>query len=184
MRNLIEYFDPYNEKGVVQRKKDFQLGSVMKGCKKTNWCKRIYLECPHCHKRRWVTMSSMKGQYKRFQAASFKRPCASCSTPNKPKPIGFRQKWGGYIVIKLNPSSPYFSMSNGGWITEHRLVMAEHLGRCLKSWEIVHHRNGNGQDNRIENLEIMERLPHRQFHLLLGRVTYLEKKLREANISF
>lgn len=48
---------------------------------------------------------------------------------------------------------------------QHRIIMENHLGRRLKSNEVVHHINGNTKDNRIENLEVMTRSEHAKLHL-------------------
>lgn len=41
-----------------------------------------------------------------------------------------------------------------GYISEHRLVMSEYLGRPLAKKEVVHHRDGNGLNNDISNLQL------------------------------
>ena len=59
----------------------------------------------------------------------------------------------GYRLVWA-PGDPSSSRSNGNWAPEHRLVMAETIGRPLRKNENVHHINGVKTDNRPENLEL------------------------------
>lgn len=72
--------------------------------------------------------------------------------------IGRRWKGGrrvvrGYVMV-WRPEHPSLAGTQRKYVAEHRLVMEEHLGRPLHSFERVHHRNGVRDDNRIGNLEL------------------------------
>ena len=74
------------------------------------------------------------------------------------------QRQSGYVYIKLFPGDFFLDMADvDRYVREHRLVMAKHIGRCLQKFEIVHHRNGLRDDNRIENLEIIVTGSNRHF---------------------
>lgn len=59
----------------------------------------------------------------------------------------------GYVLVK-KPDHP--DADTRGYIYEHRLVAEENLGRRLSEDEIVHHKNEDKQDNRWENLEVVQ----------------------------
>lgn len=59
----------------------------------------------------------------------------------------------GYWYVSV-PTDMRHLTNGESSISEHRFVMAQHLGRALRSHEVVHHLNGDRVDNRIENLEL------------------------------
>jgi hypothetical protein len=64
---------------------------------------------------------------------------------------------GGYWTI-FKPGHP--NATSNGYILEHRFVMAEYLKRPLETWEDIHHKDGDKENNKIENLEIVFKKPH------------------------
>ncbi len=63
----------------------------------------------------------------------------------------------GYVLVR---KKDWPTARKDNYILEHRLVMEIHLGRSLNKNEIVHHRNGIRDDNRIENLGLMTTKTH------------------------
>jgi len=154
--------------------------------------KYIWHACEKCGKERWVYLSDLKKgiskicqrcnitmtgrPHKHFTWSEARKN--SIRGDRNPKWKGGRTKCLGYIFIHLQPDDFFYSMTkDNGYVREHRLVVAKALGRCLQSWEIVHHRNGVRDDNRIENLQIELVNNHNQITILVRKI----KKLQEEN---
>jgi len=68
-----------------------------------------------------------------------------------PPPLGEKRLTkDGYVLI--------FTID--GWQLEHRHIIESKLGRSLLPSEFVHHINGIKSDNRLENLQVLNRTDH------------------------
>ncbi|MDR3263652.1 MAG: HNH endonuclease [Clostridiales bacterium] len=65
----------------------------------------------------------------------------------------------GYIKV-YRPYEP--NTQKNGYIYEHRYNIQQEIGRPLEENEIVHHKNGIKNDNKIKNLQITNRQEHYQ----------------------
>ena len=140
----------------------------------------VWLACKNCDKERWVRKDKLK-------KPNYTGLCPACSMSlvrrtyhygeaNWNWKLGRVKLSGGYIGIKLYPNDLYYQMATqDGYVAEHRLVMAKQLGRCLDTWELVHHKNGIRNDNHFENLEI---LPNRQTHMAFTLLQEENKRLK------
>ena len=81
-----------------------------------------------------------------------------------------RPKHSGIVYIVVKCPQEFILMANScGYVLEHRLVMAQYIGRCLRKNELVHHIDGNTMNNDIKNLKIVRKIEHIKLHAALRR---------------
>lgn len=146
----------------------------MNACKCGNplWARKM---CRPCYDK-WYRKTHLKQckENDRVQAIKRKR--------RRPVPQKRPSGWGeltteGYIMLS-NIDHPN---ATGRYkrITEHRLVMSSFLGRPLREGEIVHHKNGNRSDNRIENLELCLVASHKKGQSIVELVEFYQEDYKK-----
>jgi len=91
------------------------------------------------------------------------------------------------IRVYIGKGHPYFSMAHkcaaDYAILEHRLVMAESLGRPLRPEEVVHHIDGNNLNNDLSNLQLLpSQAMHTAYTLLQVENRRLAKQIQELEV--
>lgn len=69
-----------------------------------------------------------------------------------------------------------------GWVLIHRKVMADHLGRALLAHETVHHKDGDRENNEIDNLELWSHR-HGPGQRVSDRIEFAQSFLTEYGIT-
>lgn len=71
----------------------------------------------------------------------------------------------GYVYLYGYPLRNYRGCKRTDGVPKHRYVMEQHLGRYLLPGEVVHHIDGNPQNNDISNLALLDdQAAHTKFH--------------------
>lgn len=148
----------------------------------------IWYACADCGKERWVVLRKGIIRNRTCRKCGSKKGAQSASRIEAIKGNKFTWKGGrhknpdGYVLVWISRDDFFYPMAEkGGYVLEHRLIMAKHLKRCLLSWEIVHHKGKrftnieNRSDNLIDNLQLV---PTKSKHnTMLGRV--ISKQARQ-----
>lgn len=85
---------------------------------------------------------------------------------NKQKMVNFQRAKSEATKEKIRLSLMGKRNPKNRSTTETNYIMEKHLGRKLKSNEIVHHIDGDYTNNKIENLQVMDDKEHRSMHAL------------------
>jgi len=103
-------------------------------------------------------------KYRKDIASYCTRRCKALATPQNAEkarqnsPVMMRAGSGQKRVYRT-------IMVDGKQVREHRFIMQNHIGRLLLPHEHVHHINGDGLDNRIENLQLLTNSEHQKLEL-------------------
>lgn len=135
---------------------------------------RLHSNCLNCNKDIYYLPSISKGKYCSTVCHSLHKSqatnCITCGKEFRFPKARLRQAKNVLCCSKdcYDKSHSYRSITKDGYVLllkpkrifEHRHVMESYLGRKLKKFEQVHHKNGIKNDNSIDNLEVVVQKMH------------------------
>lgn len=151
----------------MNKSKSAKLSKSNKG----RWKGTKQIPCSFCGKKLWITPYYLKKKNYKNYYCDKKCEAQGRSFGNNKELKGGWYGTGGYHYVRVN----------GKHTLVHRIVMERKLKRKLKKTEQVHHLNGIGSDNRIENLCIVDYRNHptessKLIDFLRNRIRELEKR--------
>ena len=159
------------------------LGEIRRGRelgKKNGWTKYIWCSCEACGIPRWsILLKDGSHRNRLCLKCSVEKSRGNSEFNNRRKSGRYINSHTGYVFVRLERDDFYFPMAlvGGGFVQEHRLVMAKYLNRCLLSWETIHHKNGVKTDNRLENLEIVSNSRHNGITRMASEIKRLQEQV-------
>ena len=159
--------------------------------------RHIYHACESCGKERWVMIVNIK-KAKNEPESNICYSCANQIKRGKNHPNwkgGSYLSKDGYIIITIQPDDPFYCMAYhvDHGVLKHRYIMAQHIGRPLLRWEIVHHKGTkypmdspqDRRDNRIENLELVTQSENLQIKRMSKEINHLMTRVKtlEARLT-
>lgn len=131
--------------------------------------KKVEIICQYCGKKHMIDRhrpsKPNRGKYCSLSCAAKNQHRKQSQDGDKnPNWRGGRSIGTNGYIFRYAPDHPY---QYNGYILEHRAVMEEKLGRILEPHEVVHHIDGNKQNNSPDNLQLFTTASeHTRFHNL------------------
>lgn len=94
-------------------------------------------------------------------------------SPWRPMYGAVNPRFAGGLIYDRHAKRWMINCRDGSRIYYYRAVMEAHLGRELLPHEHVHHINGDTEDDRIENLVVLDIREHGALH---GRAAWIARK--------
>jgi len=111
-----------------------------------------------------------------YKYSKFLGYCKTCMYRKKRR--NHTYKTGKYLdgdgYVRVSGQQEHPRASNSGSVYEHILVMEKKLGRYVTRDEIIHHKDGNKQNNKLNNLKVTTHKNHMSHHGKQGNFKNLD----------